>query len=52
MEHKNTFKPLLIFFIVAAILAPWCNVMAQKTASEFMEAGIKNYKEKRQVLMF
>jgi tetratricopeptide (TPR) repeat protein len=47
MEHKNAFNSLLIFFIAAAILAPWSKALAQKTASEFMEVGIKNYKEKK-----
>ena len=43
---KNTSNNFLSFLIAFSIFFPLCKVFAQKTALEFKELGIKNYKEK------
>jgi tetratricopeptide (TPR) repeat protein len=46
MNKKNTTNSFLVFLIAFNIIIPITEIKAQKTAVEFKEIGIKNYKEK------
>lgn len=47
MNHNYETKSIVIAIILTIISAPWSESKAQKTALEFKEIGIKQYKEKQ-----